>query len=83
MLLLEAETPNGRGYLHEVNTPFGYSVDEDIANSHGDIAGPIFGFLEVTPHASISDPSQSRNEQKAGIARLIRLGTRAVPRPKG
>ena len=81
MLLLEAEAPTCRGYLHEVNTPFRFSVDEDIADAPGDAGGRIFDFSEATPHDSIGDPSRVKTKKKAGIAKLIRSGTYAVPRP--
>jgi hypothetical protein len=53
MLLLEAETPTCRGYLHEVNTPFRFSVEEDIGDAPGDVGGRIFDSSEVAPHESI------------------------------
>ena len=85
MLLLEPETPTYRGYLHEVNTHLDHldiSVDEDIANAHGDIGGRILDFLEITLMSAWAILSRVKTNKKAGIESLIRLGTCPVPRPK-
>ena len=57
----EAVKEGKDGELHH----FGYGVDEDIADAHGDIGGRIFDFIEVTPHESIGDHLQSQKDQES------------------
>jgi len=65
----EAVKEGKGGELHR----FGYGVDEDIADPHGDIGGRIFDSIEVTPHESIGDYFQSQKDQESWDSKVNKV----------